>query len=218
MKNIHLALLFAVPLLFGGCAGMPIDAALMGQLIGPHLSVSVPAEIPFPDQMTLQLGSSAGHATQLVNQALGALGSQSVEQRLGSAVKNSGIPFRSMAAEAFRKQLEDAKLFGSVTHDNGNLSVALGVSRWGLAYDEASRRLLPVLDIEASLTAPGLGVVWKASRSVNDLGADVLGKVSALSPAVLVSKPQGFGDAMGIVASELSRQLVDDLRKNPPHR
>lgn len=206
----RLSLSLALTLLTA-CAGLPI----LGQLIGPLVSVSVPAEIPFPEQMILQLGPGAGIAG-LADKALGALGQGTLEQRLGAAVKNSGIPFRSLAAEAFRKQLEDARLFGKVTHGQGHVSLSLGVARWGLAYDPLSKRMLPVLDLEATLSAPGLGPVWKASRSARDLSGAILAQVSKLDVSQLALKPQGLGDVMGIVSTELSRQLVDDLRRNPP--
>jgi hypothetical protein len=201
-----------VLLLLGACAGLPV----LGQWMGPFVSVSVPSEIPFPQPMILELGPAAG-AAALADQALGLLGSQSLEQRIGTAVRNVSAPYSAMAAEAFRKELEDSKLFGSVTHGQGTVSISVGISRWGIAYDESTKRLLPVMDLEASLSVPGLGNVWKASRSMKDLGAEALAALPTLSPAMLASNPQGFSAALASVTAQLSRQLVEELRKNPPH-
>ena len=202
-------LLFSLWLAAFGCASLP--------LIGTFVSVNVPSELPLPDSMTLDLGPLGGSALGAGNQLLSALGGGSIQERLGQGLKPLAGPLRVAGAEAFKKQLEDAKIFGSVVHQGGNLGLSLGVSRWGLAYNPSWKRLMPVLDIEATLSAPGLGVVWKASRSVADLGAEALKQVSGLSPALLLAKPQSLNDAMGVVTAELSRQLVDDLKKNPPH-
>lgn len=194
--------------LVSGCAGI--------QLIGRLVSVAVPAEIPFPDVMTLQLGPSAGSAAALGDQVMGAMAGESIEQMLGRTLKQDSSPLRRAVALEFQRQLEDSKLFGSVVESGGNVGISVGISRWGLAYNSSTARLEPVLDIEATLSAPGLGVVWHASRSASDLSASVLQKASVLSRANLVSKPQGFNDVMKLAASDLTRQLVDDLRKNPP--
>ena len=208
MRPFRLASLALAASLLGGCAALP--------LIGGHLSVNVPSEVPFPAEMTLQLGGSAGQAAALSNRVLGALGQASVEQSLGNKLKESALPLRRSTAEQFKSQLEAAKLFGSVQHEGGNLGIALGVSRWGLAMNPANGNLEPVLDMEASLSAPGLGVVWKASRSAKDLGADVMKRASSLGLAQLGARPAGYAEAMNLVLFELCRQLVDDLRKNPP--
>lgn len=202
----------SILLVLAGCAGLP----LIGELIGSRVSVSVPSELPLPDTMTLELGGAVGKAAGISNQVLSALGSESVEQKLGRILKENAWPLRKAGAEAFRRELEDAKLFGSVVNQGGNVGISLGVSRWGLAYNSESRRLEPVLDLEATLTEPHLGVVWKARRSVKDLAAPVMQKISTLNVASLLAKPQGLQEALGQVSVELSRQLVDDLRKNPP--
>jgi hypothetical protein len=208
LKNFRLALLAAATFA-AGCASLP--------LIGQFASVNVPSELPLPDTMVLELGGQAGKAMGLGNRLLGALGGESIEQRLGRSLKESAAPLRRDGAEAFKKQLEDAKLFGSVVNQGGMLGISLGVSRWGLAYNAATSGLEPVLDLEATLSAPGVGTIWKASRSVKDLAAPVLAGLSGLNAASLLTKPQNFHDAMAQVAVELSRQLVDDLKKNPPH-
>ena len=204
----RLAALALAASLWGGCAALP--------LIGQHLSVNVPAELPLPDAMTLQLAGPAGKATDLSNKIMGLLGKGSVEENLGAKLKQTAAPLRRSAAEEFRRQLEASHLFGSVKHEGGQLGLALGVGRWGLAVNPLSGALEPVLDLEASLSAPGLGVVWKASRSAKDLGASFMQKVSGLGTAQLAANPARFSEMMNMVSAELSRQLIDDLRKNPP--
>src|SRR6266581_1054101 len=108
-------ILFAAVLALAGCAGM----AVLTELIGSRVSVTVPSEIPLPDTMTLELGAAAGKVTGISNQFMSALGQESVEQKLGRTLKEKALPLRKAGAEAFRKQLEEAKLFGSVVYEGG---------------------------------------------------------------------------------------------------
>lgn len=205
-------LLATAILLVSGCAALPIFQSLLGQ----HMSVNVPAELPLPDQLTLTLGGPAGDAAKLGNSILGALGQESLELKLGKALKQSATPLRKLAAQGFKSELEKAKLFGSVVESGGNVGMAVSVSRWGLAYDAASKSYLPVLDLQASLSEPHLGVVWKAERSAAQLSALAKEQIGKVDITALIARPQSYQDLMGTVARDLSRQLVEDLRQHPP--
>ncbi len=208
MKKI---LAFSLTLLTG-CAAAPLFQALIGQ----RISVSVPAELPFPDAVTLSLGGQAGEAAKLGDALLGALGQEGLELKLGKALKKSASPLRRLAAQGFKDELVKAQLFGSVVESGGNVGMAVAVSRWGLAYDAKTKNYLPVLDLKASLSEPHIGVVWKASRSAAQLTALAKEQVGKIDITALIAKPQGYQDIMALVARDLSRQLVEDLRQNPP--
>jgi hypothetical protein len=207
MRLIRLAGMLPALGLLAGCAVLP--------LAGQYVSVNVPAEAPLPEALTLQLGGAAGQAAGVASQVMGLLGQENLEKTLGKKLKESAAPLRRAAADGFKKQLEAAKIFGSVKNEGGQLGIALGVGRWGLALNPQGK-LEPVLDFEASLSAPGLGVVWKASRGAKDLGADVMAKAASLGLAQLAKNPAAFTELMALASADLSRQLVDDLRKNLP--
>ena len=202
-------------ILAAGCASIPGGVLLQG-LIGSHISCEMPAEMPFPDAMTLDLGAMGGGSMKAGNAILSALGGGTIEEQLGKAVKNSGLGFRKIAADAFRSQLREAKLFGAVVDKGGNVGMSLGVSRWGLAYNAASRRVEPVLDIQATLSVPGFGTVWQGARSIADLSRDAAAVIGKVDVASLVSRPQGLAEIMNVASKDLSKQLYEDLRKNPP--
>lgn len=201
-----------VALILTACAALPLAQALMGQ----RVSVTVPRELPLPDRVTLELSGQASEAAKLGNLLLGALGQGSVEERLGSALKQQAAPLRKAGALAFRQELQKAQLFGSLVDEGGNVGLSLGVGRWGIAFDPASKSYQPVLDMEATLSEPHLGVVWRASRSATQLSADAKKLVGKVDLAKLAANPAGLNGLMGVVTRDLSRQLVEDLRQNPP--
>lgn len=201
-----------VALILTACAALPLAQALMGQ----RVSVTVPRELPLPDRVTLELSGQASEAAKLGNLLLGALGQGSVEERLGAALKQQAAPLRKAGALAFRQELQKAQLFGSLVDEGGNVGLSLGVGRWGIAFDPASKSYQPVLDMEATLSEPHLGVVWRASRSAAQLSADAKKLVGKVDLAKLAANPAGLNDLMGVVTRDLSRQLVEDLRQNPP--
>ncbi len=73
-----------------------------------------------------------------------------------------------------------------------------------------------MLDLQASLSEPHLGVVWKAERSAAQLSALAKEQIGKVDITALIARPQSYQDLMGTVARDLSRQLVEDLRANPP--
>jgi hypothetical protein len=152
----------------------------------------------------------------LGNSILGALGQESLELKLGKALKQSATPLRKLAADGFKGELEKAQLFGSVVNTGGNIGMALSVARWGLAYDAATKSYQPVLDLQASLSEPHWGVLWKGERSAAQLSALAKEQIGKIDITALIAKPQGYQDIMGTVARDLSRQLVEDLKANPP--
>lgn len=198
--------------LLAGCAALPI----LGQLGLQRMSVSVPSELPFPDELTLKMGGAASKATALSDAALAALGQESVELQLGKALKKAALPLRQRAAQGFREELEKAQLFGSVVETGGNVGMAISVSRWGLTYDPATKGYQLVLDLQASLSEPHWGVLWKGERSAAQLSALAKQQIGKIDITALIARPEGYQDLMGIAARDLSKQLVDDLKANPP--
>ena len=205
-------LISALALGFGACAALPLAQALMGQ----RVSVTVPSELPLPDTLTLELSGGANEAAKLGDVLMGALGQGSLEDRLGAALKQQAAPLRKAGAKAFHDELAKAKLFGSLVEEGGNVGLALGVGRWGIAYDADSSSYQPVLDLEATLSEPHLGVVWRGQRSAAQLSAGAKKLVGKVDLVKLAARPGGINDLMGIVTRDLSRQLVEDLRQHPP--
>src|SRR5258706_16291117 len=111
MKRLAPALL-ASALLFG-CAGSQLQMEFLRTLVAKHLVVSMPAEIPFPNDVTLVLdqGSTTGQATAFGNQMLQAMGSSSLEQKIGRLVRQSSSSLRRDTAEAFARELRGAAIF-----------------------------------------------------------------------------------------------------------
>jgi hypothetical protein len=204
--------LFTSLFLISGCAALPLFQTLLGQ----QMSVSVPSELPFPEEVTLQLSGQAGEVAKFGNVLLGALGQDSLETKLGKSLKQAAAPLRKVAAQRFKQELVDAKLFGSVVEQGGNIGMAISVQRWGIAYNEATKFYGPVLDLRASLSEPHYGVVWKADRSAAQLSQGVMEQVNKLDLAKLASNSKSYQDVMALVVQDLSHQLMEDLRQNPP--
>ncbi len=217
-RRLTLASLLALSLSLG-CAGDqgPLKN-LFGALIGSHISVGFPAAVPVPDEVTLDLGIQGGEATRLGQALFSAVTGETLEQKVGKAIKNAALPVRSLAAGSFRSELEKSQLFGKVTDQGGDLMLSLGVPRWGLRRDPASGKVEPIFDMEASLALPGFGTVWKATRSAAQVSQALKSKGFNLGLELVASRPKSLGDALALVATDLSQQMVEDLRKNPPQR
>ncbi|HXC63214.1 MAG TPA: hypothetical protein VNZ67_02590 [bacterium] len=193
------------------CAGLPI----LGQMLN-QLSVSLGDEIPMPATLTLDLAPSAQQGLQLGNAILGQLGGGTIQQRLGQALQGQTQPLRRQGAALVRQQLQDAKIFGSVVAQGGNLGLSVGVSRLGLAYNASTGAYELVLDLEMKLSEPHLGVVWSGQRSAKDLGATVKGLAGRMDVAGLIARPDGFNNLAQAGIKDLSAQLLDDLKQHPP--
>lgn len=202
----------AALVLLSACAALPLAQALIGQ----RVSVTVPGELPLPEDLTLELSGQASEAAKLGNVLLGALGQGSLEQQLGKALKAQAAPLRKAGAQAFKQELQKAQLFGSVVEAGGNVGFSLGVARWGIAFDKASQSYQPVMDMEAVLSEPHWGVVWRGKRSAAQLSADAKKLVGKVDLAKMATQPQSLSKMMELVARDLSRQIVEDLRQNPP--
>jgi len=201
----------ALCLALAACAGLPI----LGQMLN-QLSVSLGNEIAIPGTLTLDLAPSAQQGLQLGNALLGQLGAGTVQQRLGQALQGQTGPLRRQGAALVRQQLQDAKIFGGVVAQGGNLGLSVGVSRLGLAYNGSTRAYELVLDLEMKLSEPHLGVVWSGQRSAKDLGANVKGLAGRLNVAGLLSQPNTFNSLAQAGIKDLSAQLLEDLRQHPP--
>jgi len=200
MKRIPLLL---AALALSACAGLPLASALLGS----RMSVKVPAELPFPDALTLELDPAYGGKVKL----LSLLGGVSLEKRLGALVKEQSRSLRVGGAKAFRQELEAAAPFGQVVDEGGNVGLAVGVSRFGLAWDPQAKSYGLVLDLQASLSEPHLGVVWRGTRTAKDLGADVKKLASKVDVAALLAEPQALDDLGRAAVRDLSRQLLADM-------
>jgi hypothetical protein len=209
-KMKSLCCLGILALALAACAGLNLS------LIGKNVSVRVPTEIPFPDTLTLVLDPQNQQLLGLGDRALGLVGGGSVEQRLGQLLKDQTLLLRKEGAASFRDELEKSGLFGSVVTQGGTVGFSVGVSRFGLAYDGPSRSYHLVLELEAQLSEPHLGVVWKGHRSVEDLSPAAKAEAHQVNLAGVMAQPESLHRFNHWVVGELSRQLVDDLRKNPP--
>jgi hypothetical protein len=204
--------------LLTACSGGQKTRWVFHSLIGQHVNVQVPAALDFPDTVVLDLGVDDTAAGRIGSVFAGAMLGESVESKVGKAVKAAALPLRSTAADALRRQVVDAKLFGQVATDAGDVRLGWGVGRWGLVYDKAETRLEPVLDLEATLSVPGVGVLWRGKRSAADLGAAAKKKAAGLSLAVLAGGSKSYQDVLDVMVQDLGGQLLDDLAKARPKR
>jgi hypothetical protein len=212
MRPNRLALVLVLGACLFGCAASQVPTEVLRTLMAKHLVVSLPEEAPFPNQMTLSLSGAAGQSADLGNQMLETFGTSSLEQKIGAAVKNSGTPLNRQISGHFARELRSAGLFAGVTSSGGDAQLVLSVTRWGLAWDDRDTRYEPILDMEATLSVPPMGVVWRNRRSVDDLSMSIKGQIAELDPAFLATQPQKLVQGLNFVAEELSRQLVEDLR------
>lgn len=217
-----LGLLAGLVLLGTGCGGDQVRntaSYIFQSLVGSHLSVGFPSAIPVPDEVTLDFGiKEEDKAARLGAALFAAVAGETMEQKVGRAVKSAALPVREMAAGSFRKELEAAQLFGKVVNDGGDLALSLGVPRWGLRRNRDSGAIEPVFDMEASLSLPGVGKVWSASRSAAQVSQAVKDKGFDLGLEMIAAKPRRLSEVLSVVSADLSRQLVQELRDNPPKR
>lgn len=192
----------------GACAGI--------SLMGSGVSVSSPSEIPFPSTLTIILDPRYQSILSAGDKVLGMAGAGTVEQRLGRLLQDETVPLRREGADAFRQELLKSGLFGSVVTQGGMVGFSVGVSRFGLAYDPSTRSYHVVLDLEAQLSEPHLGVVWKGQRSVADLPVAAKNEAASVNLTGVLSQPESLHRFNQYVVGELSRQLIEDLRQHPP--
>jgi hypothetical protein len=214
---VLLAPILSVSLLLA-CSGGQKTNWIFHSLIGQHVNVQVPTALDFPDTVVLDLGVDDTAAGRIGSVFAGAMLGESVESKVGKAVKAAAAPLRSTAADALRRQVVDARLFGQVATDAGDVRLGWGVGRWGLVYNKEESRLEPVLDLEATLSVPGLGVLWRGKRSAADLGADAKEKAAGLSLAVLAGGSKSYQDVLDVMVQDLGGQLLDDLARAKPKR
>ena len=207
-KKYWMGLGLALALGLGACAGMA--------LMGSGVSVNSPAEIPFPSALTIVLEPQYQSALSAGDKVLGMVGGGSVEQRLGKLLSDQTLPLRREGAEAFRQELLKSGLFGSVVSEGGMVGFSVGVSRFGLAYDQTTRSYHVVLVLEAQLSQPRLGVVWKGQRSIEDLAPAAKNEAYSVNLAGVLAQPESLHRFNQYVVATLSKQLIDDLRQNPP--
>ena len=212
MKSLAPAFVLGCVVFLTSCAGSQIQTEALRTLLAKRLIVSLPEEIPFPNQMTLTLSGLAGQTAAISNQMLESFGTSSLEQRIGEAVKNSGVSLRRQTAELFARELRATDLFAGVTASGGDAQIELKVTRWGLAWNDSSGRYEPVLDMEASLSVPPLGVVWRGHRTASELSTALSTQIFDLDPTLLATRPQKLTQALNQVTEDLSRQLVEELR------
>jgi hypothetical protein len=209
-KTLFLSMTLAVAL--SACAMLPIGTAVLGQ----QVSVTLPAEIPMPDAVTLELDPAVGRGVKLASAITQALGGGSLEDRLGGLIKQQSAGLRQQGATLFKQKLEAAKLFGPIVSDGGNVGLSLGVARYGLAYSSVTYQYQLVLDVEMKLSEPHVGVIWSGKRSAADLGADVKKLSAKVDVAKLLANPKALDELSQAALKDLTVQLLEDLRQHPP--
>lgn len=202
----------ALSLALAGCSGAEVGRWAFHRFLGSQVHVQVPAALDFPDTVVLELGQDDTAAGRVGGLLAGALLGGSVEAKVGKAVKAAALPLRQKAAQSLQKQVVDAALFGVVDTMKGDVSLGWGVGRWGLQKDAAGK-LQPVLDLEATLSVPGLGVVWRGSKGAADLGQAVKERAAKLDLAALALRPKAFEEVLDACVQDLGGQLLADLAK-----
>ncbi len=200
----------------GACAG--VGRYAFQSLIGQHINVQVPAQLDFPATVVLDFGQDDTAAGRVGSAMMGALLGGSLEDKAGQAVQKAAEPLRALAAAALMQQVVKAELFGRVSTEPGDVRLGWGVSRWGVVYDKKASKLDPVLDLEATLSVPGLGTVWRGRKSAADLGAAAEEKAAGLSLAALALGPKAYQDVLDVMVQDLGAQLLADLAAAKPGR
>jgi hypothetical protein len=198
-----------------GCAGSPLERQALATLISQHLVVSLPESCPAPDQLELELPPSP--TGSLASVLRGSLDASQLSHKISQAVSRSLQGPGRLASQAFAYSLRSSGIFAAVlVGDEAGASQAkidLRITRWGLAYDADNQRYRPVLDLEASLSVPVAGVVWRATRDVTDLSPGMQSGDFRLDPMILVENPEALNQALDRVAKDLCAQMVADLSK-----
>jgi hypothetical protein len=189
-----LLLLPVLALFLPACAEVGGAMPIAMSVLGSRISVDVPTAVPFPDSLVLKMDPNSAAVAAVGNSVLGALGQGSLEEKLGAVIKEQSVGLRTSAAAAFKDQLVKSRLFGQVLDQGGNVGISLGVSRYGLSWSPATQSYQMVLDVEAKLTEPHVGVIWSGTRAMKDLGADAKALATKVDVAKLVSSTQGFKD------------------------
>jgi hypothetical protein len=200
----------ALALLLAGCSGAELGRFVFQKYIGSHIHCQVPAALSFPDKVVLDLGQDDTAAGRIGGIFASAMLGGSIESKVGAAVKQAAIPLREKAAQSLQQQVADAALFGTVDTVKGDVSLDWGIAQWGLRKD-ADGKIQVVLDLEASLSVPGLGVIWHGTRSAADLGQAAKEKVAGLSLASLAGGPTEFQDVLNVCTKDLGGQLIAEL-------
>lgn len=201
-----------------GCSGGQATRFIFQSLVGQHVHVQVPGALDFPDTVVLDLGQDDTAAGRIGGMFAAAVMGESLEDKAGKAVKAAAAPLRVSCADALRKQVVDAQLFGTVDTEPGDLRLGWGISSWGIRMNRDSGRLEPILNLTATLSVPGVGVVWRASRSAADLGQAAKEKAAALSLAVLAGGPKTYQDVLDAMVLDLGGQIIVEMTRNPPQR
>jgi len=216
-KRMKQACAWALSLALVGCSGAEVGRWAFQRFLGAQVHCQVPAALDFPDNMVLDLGQDDTAAGRIGGVFAAAMLGGSVEAKVGKALKQAALPLREKAAVALQAQVVQAGLFGTVDTAQGDVRLGWGVSRWGLSKD-ASGQIQAVLDLEATLSVPGLGVVWRGTKSAADLGREAKEKASGLSLAVLAGGPKSYEDVMNVCLNDLGGQLLADLAQADPKK
>jgi hypothetical protein len=207
----------ALILALGGCSEAQVGRWAFQQAIGQHVHCQVPAALDFPDTVVLDLGQDDTAAGRIGGVFAAAMLGGSLESKVGQAVKEAALPLRESAAAALQKQVVDAALFGKVDTDAGDVRLGWGISRWGLRKNEQGK-IETVLDLEATLSVPGFGVIWRGTKSAADLGQAAKERATGLSLAVLAGGPQEFQGVLDVCLKDLGGQLLVQMANADPKR
>lgn len=210
--------LFLIAAVASALACASVGKYAFQSLIGQHIGVQVPAQLDFPDEVVLDFGQDDTAAGRIGSAFMGAMLGGSLEEKAGQQLKKAAAPLSTLAAAALKQQVVKAQLFGRVSTEPGDVRLGWGIGRWGLTYDKKTSKLEPVLDLTATLSVPGLGTVWRGSKSALDLGAAAKEKAAGLSLAVLAGGPKSYQDVMDVMVQDLGSQLLADLAEAKPGR
>lgn len=211
MKKLVLTTLILGGLL-SACAGLPIAM----QVVGQQVSVTAPTDVSFPDSITLNMDPNSANVTKLGNSFLSLMGQRSVEDTLGDVLKQQSQNLRKQAAAALKQQLVSSHVFGHVVDEGGNVGFTVGISRFGLSYSPATQSYQLVLDVQAQLTEPHVGVIWTGTRAMKDLAADTKALATKVDVVKLASSPGSFQALVQASVKDLTGQLLTDLQAHPP--
>lgn len=216
MKTLSFGLGLAAWLLLSGCAEADLGRMAFRSFIGKNIQVQVPAALDFPDEVTLEMGNEAD-PNSVVSASLKAMAEKAMggspEAKIGKWIKEAAKPLRSQAAEIMKAEVEKADLFGAVSTEKGQVQMNWGIGRWGIRNDKEKGVWMPIFDLEATLSVPGMGVVWRGRRSATDLGEGAIKNFNRLNMVRVVAGTKYFQEAMQPIFQDLGAQMMGDLAK-----
>ena len=194
-------------LLLGGCA--TAGGMVAAKYLGKQVTLEIDSQIPFPEELTLKgfedIEGTAG--ARFFDEMLGKLTGVKLRERLAREVIKSTEPYGISLASRFREELKNQNIFGAVVDQGGDVALKLRIREYGLDATEGLKKIVPLLEVQADLVVPGLGVVWTESFAVPAWSRQLSGMAIEMLLENGDVYKSGFDAAASVAATELVRRM-----------